>query len=303
MHINIEIVKRILDSHLELSEEFSKYGKIYLSTTENIKGIMAKLDLQDKKVLSVAGSGDQALNAYFNGAKEVTLFDINPLAMAQSELKIIAAKKLSYKEFCEFFIPGVGKALNPETFNKLSRYLREDIANYYDYLFSNFTTTEIFVKTAYRFLPSLEKLESLNDYMCEDNYKRLQEILEGKEINYLESSLLDLPYNLNDTYDTVLLSNISDSLEDIWNINTLKCYKRYIHILSKKLNKGGQIQCGYIYSNYNKQKRKPLFANSIERQKVFSDKEFSEYKIDTYVPKSGLDDTIIIYEKKKRKVA
>lgn len=303
MNINIDTVNKILSKNSQLNCEFVPYGKVYLSTTENIKGIMSKIDLQGKSVLSVAGSGDQALNAYFNGAKEVTLFDINPLAMAQSELKITAAKKLTYEEFCEFFIPGLGNVLCPLTFSKLSNYLREDVANYYDYLFSNYKPSEIFVKTAYRFLPSIDKLESLNSYMKKDNFKKLPKILEDKEIKYLESSLLDLPTKLEDKYDAILLSNISDSLEDIWNINTLKSYKRFIHILSDNLNKNGTIQCGYIYPSYNQQRRKPLFANTTERQKIFNDKEFREWKVETYVPNSGLDDTIIIYEKKKRKVA
>lgn len=303
MQIDINIIKNILSTNSELSGEFLRYGKVYLTTTENIKGIMTNIDLQNKNILSVAGSGDQALNAYFNGAKKITLFDINPLAMAQVELKITAARKLSYEEFCEFFIPGLGNILCPITFSKISKFLREDVANYYDYLYNNYTPSEIFYKTNQNFYPSVAQLENLNNYMKKDNFEKLPEILEDKEINYIESSLLDLPKNLDDTYDAILLSNISDSLEDIWNTDTLKCYKRFIHILSKKVNKGGVIQCGYIYSNYNRQKRKPLFANTYERQRIFNDKEFIERKIETYVPNSGLDDTIIIYEKKKRKVS
>lgn len=303
MHIDIETVKKILDTNEKLSRDFEEYGKIYLSTTENIKGIMYKIDLQGKNVLSVAGSGDQALNAYFNGAKQVTLFDVNPLAMAQAELKFTAAKKLSYEEFCEFFIPGVGNVLNSKTFLKLSNYLKDDVADYYDYLFSNYTSSEILDKTVFHIFSSVDNLENLNDYMKKENFEKLPIILEGKEINYLESSLLDLPKNLKDMYDAMLLSNISDSIQDMWDTNTLKSYKRFIHVLSKNLNKGGSIQCAYIYSNYNRQRKKSLFINTEERQKIFKEPEFKEWKIQTYYQNSGLDDTIIVYKKKKRKVA
>lgn len=303
MKIDIDIVKTILDENLSLSDDFSKYGRIYLSTTENIKGIMNNLDLSNKSVLSVAGSGDQALNAYFNGASQVTLFDINPLAYAQSELKITAAKKLSYPEFCEFFSPTLGNILSPITFSKLSKYLKDDVASYYDFLYSNYSPSEIFSKIAYCFSTNIDKLERMNSYMKKDNFEKLSRILEDKNINYIESSLIDLPKSLDDKYDIILLSNISDSIEDIWNINTLKCYKRFIHILSKNLNKNGVIQSGYIYSKYSNKKKKPLMANAIERQRVFEESEFKEYKVETFVTNSGLDDTILIYEKKKRKVA
>lgn len=303
MYIDLQVVKKILETNKILSGEFEKYGKVYLTTTENISGIMSKINLKNQNVLSVAGSGDQALNAYLNGAKSVTLFDINPLAYAQVELKLTAARILSYEEFCEFFIPNLGNLLNKKTFSKLSNYLKDDVASYYDYLFSNFTPSEIFVKTIQCFYPDFYKLQNMNDYMKKDNFQKLPKVLEGKEITYIESNLIDLPNKLEDKYDTILLSNISDSLEKIWDVDTLKSYKRFIHVLSKSLNKYGTIQCGYVYSNYNKQIRKPIFSNANERHKIFTNNEFDEWKVETCVPTSALDDTVVTYQKKKRKVA
>lgn len=63
MEINLDIIDHILNNNYELSRDFEKYGKIYLNTTENIAGILEGLDIKGKKVLSVAGSGDQMLNA------------------------------------------------------------------------------------------------------------------------------------------------------------------------------------------------------------------------------------------------
>lgn len=102
MEINLDIIDHILNNNYELSRDFEKYGKIYLNTTENIAGILEGLDIKGKKVLSVAGSGDQMLNAYYHGAEEVSIFDINPLAAAQAELKLVAAQKLDYNEFYHF---------------------------------------------------------------------------------------------------------------------------------------------------------------------------------------------------------
>ena len=130
MKIDIETVKAILEIYGILSPEFEKYGKVYLNTTENINGILSKINVKDKNILSVAGSGDQALNAYLHGAKSVTLFDINPLAFANTELKLTAARKLSFESFSEFFIPGCGNLLDHHIFNKFSNALKEDVAQY-----------------------------------------------------------------------------------------------------------------------------------------------------------------------------
>ena len=51
---------------------------IYPFTTEMISGYFDKLDLKEKTVLTVGSSIDQGLNALLLGAKNVTVFDINP---------------------------------------------------------------------------------------------------------------------------------------------------------------------------------------------------------------------------------
>lgn len=303
MEINMEMIKSVLEQHGELESTFGEYSKIYLNTTENISGIMSNMDLKDRNILSVAGSGDQALNAYLNGAKSVTLFDVNPLSFAITDLKITGARKLSHADFCDYFIPICGYLLDYHIFNKLSNYLNEDTAILFDYLYHKYTTTEIFNKTMYRFYTNITKLHDINDYLKRDNFEKLPAILEGKNPTFIKSNLTELPEKLEETYDAILLSNISDSIENIWETNTLKCYKRFIHVLSKKLSKEGIIQCGYIYSKYNSQIRTPIIANRDEREKIFTNDEFRECDVETFVNFSPYDDTVIYYEKKRRKVA
>lgn len=302
MDINLEIIKAIFEERFELYDTFKKYGKIYLNTTENIKGILEGMNLKDRKVLSVAGSGDQALNAYFLGAEVVTLFDINPLAFAQAELKFTAAQKLDYEEFYKFFLPLNGCTLRHEVYKKLSNYLSDETNLFYDYLYNNYTNIDIFYKIAHGFYPTISTLERVNAYMGEDNFKELKNKLDGKEINFIEASLIDLPNNLNNLYDIMLLSNISDSINNIWNINTLKNYKRYIHILSKHLNKEGIIQCGYIYNSYDGHTSISDFAYDERRRKVFTPNEFKERDITSYQFHSSKD-KVITFEKKRRKVS
>mgnify|MGYP001118557352 CR=1 FL=1 len=221
MEINLDIIDHILNNNYELSRDFEKYGKIYLNTTENIAGILEGLDIKGKKVLSVAGSGDQVLNAFYHGAEEVSIFDINPLAAAQAELKLVAAQKLDYNEFYHFFTPVTNSVLDVDTFNKLSKYLTDECANFFEYLYSNYDSILIFNKVFHKFFPTKCILERINSYMGEENFKQLKEKIDGKKIDYIESGLVELIIKLKDLYDIILLSNISDSVDEIWTIDSL----------------------------------------------------------------------------------
>ena len=54
------------------------FDRLYPFTTENISGYFKEKDIKNKSILTVGSSGDQAINAFAMGAKEVTIFDINP---------------------------------------------------------------------------------------------------------------------------------------------------------------------------------------------------------------------------------
>ena len=96
-------VKNYLEKYKVLGNYFRNFSKMYIMTTENINGFLNKYDLKDKSVLTVAGSGDQRLNSYLLGAKDVTCFDINPLTELHLKLKDAVIKNLDYDKFLYFF--------------------------------------------------------------------------------------------------------------------------------------------------------------------------------------------------------
>lgn len=57
------------------------YNKIYFSSNEDLKTIFSNFDFNNKNVLTVLGSGDQAFHFYNKGANQVDLFDINKLTI------------------------------------------------------------------------------------------------------------------------------------------------------------------------------------------------------------------------------
>ena len=54
------------------------FQKVYPFTTEDISGYLTQIDVENKKVLTVGSSGDQALNSLLLGAKSATAVDIDP---------------------------------------------------------------------------------------------------------------------------------------------------------------------------------------------------------------------------------
>ncbi|MDE1970874.1 MAG: DUF3419 family protein [Patescibacteria group bacterium] len=85
------------------SNTMTSKSRMYVYATEMVAEYYARLDLKDKSILTVVGSGDQIINAYFFGAKEVIGFDINTRAPLFADLKINALRELSYEEFLSFF--------------------------------------------------------------------------------------------------------------------------------------------------------------------------------------------------------
>ena len=99
----LEKLKSYFECTGRLSSTFGDYSKVYSMTTENIYSFLHNYDLKDKSVLTVGGSGDQRLNAYLLGARNVTCFDINPLVYEHLKLKDDAIRTLNFEKFLNFF--------------------------------------------------------------------------------------------------------------------------------------------------------------------------------------------------------
>lgn len=306
MELNVDEIIKLADKKQGLSPIFEQFCRMYLMTTENILEFLTQYDLKDKSVLSVAGSGDQMLNAYALGAESVTLFDINPLAFAQAKLKKAAAATLDYEEFEGFFaLEHKNTLFDPYLFDKISECLDDTTKYLFKTIFTKHPGMDAFVNFYFRFYANFRKQKDLNYYLHdEENYKKLQAIIESKPLKCIETPITELKDNIkNDLFDYILLSNISDSIEKIYDANSLKSFKRLIHSLSKNLNKDGLIQVGYIYSLYcSSNDVIPIFANDEKREKIFTPDEFKSQLVTGYRFYSDKD-KIITFEPKKRKVS
>lgn len=274
----IERVDHILKNNDKLSTDFGYLSKVYLMTTENIKDFLQRYNLHNREILTVAGSGDQMLNAYLMGAKNVTCFDINPLAFYQVKLKKAAICTLSYDEFINFFIVDNGSCLRHSLYKKIEKELDDDARYFFEYLYSQYNNKEIFKKIYYKFKPDIGTMRKMNAYLEEDNYKKLSSILKDKEISFIQSNVTNLKiYIAEQHYDMILLSNISDSIENIYSTEPLRQFKGLIYSLSNCLNQNGIIQVGYIYYSHDN-----IFSDNEQRQQVFTTDEFHSSIVESY---------------------
>ncbi len=128
-----------------LDNSFDKYSPTYTFTTENIKNCFKKLELKNKSLLTVCGSGNQVFNAVLLGARKIDAFDISGFSEMFFNLKKIAIEVLSYEEFFEFFylksicsdeeIKKYHKAFNIKTYWKITPYLDERTRIFWDNLY------------------------------------------------------------------------------------------------------------------------------------------------------------------------
>lgn len=220
----MENVKNAINVINNLNDnKFSQYNKIYLFTTENLCYLEK---FNGKNVLSVCGSGDHILNSILFGAKNILAFDVNNLSQYILYLKIEAVKMLTYQEFIDFFI---FKNFDYQIFKKINTNKTltfwEELYKYFDYNTEALYNCNLFIKNNANFYIKN------NPYLDKVNYNILKENILNISINFINCDLLKIK-NEN-FFDLILLSNISDYLNNIFFNNSLKEFNEFINTLKK----------------------------------------------------------------------
>lgn len=288
------------------TENFNNLSQIYSFTTENISGYFERLDFLNKDVLTVAASGDHIINAIYCGAKNVVGFDVNYLALIFTELKLVALEQLEYQEFLKFFlinekndIERNKNVLSYEVyFNKLRKYLSYNGRKNLDILYNTFNNDGYELRNSYIFNNKYDnnflKMFSNLYLKNEMEFKKTKEKIKYKEIILINANFKDIELPKVGTYDIILMSNISDYIKKIYNVETnyLEIYIKEIIYNFKKEN--SKIVCAYLY-NINQEKYRSEIDNPLLRKKIFDKLNitFTEEKF-TSVMKNCIDSVIII---------
>ena len=244
---NLYKASSICDGMFYYSNEFSR---IYTFTTENISGYINYFDFNNKSLLTVGSSGDQVLNAFYNGARDITLFDINEYAKYYVYLKIAAILSLSYKEFILFFfkrnidIYGENKCMFSKVlFNKIKDNLR--IFDYESYLFFDelFSLYEKDIIRERLFDDDEERplvIKGFNSYLKdEESYNKLKSFIKKITFKYVNGNIFE--DNISGKFDNIFLSNLCT-------VTSLKELKSLLERLDKNnFYNGGSILLGYLW--------------------------------------------------------
>ena len=200
---DIKVANRILDGY---GEDYSndKRNAIYNNATEEIDHFMPILNVESRKVLAVAGSGDQLLTCALNGAKSVDAFDINPFQIYFTKLKVAALKALNVDEFNRYFYTDL--MYSRGLYIKIRDYLDNSTTQFFDSLYKNG-----FESRFDNLMVNLNMDDSFSiipSYTQEDNYDIAKYNLEKMDIRYITSDLLKIHKKTKKEYDVIMLSNI-----------------------------------------------------------------------------------------------
>lgn len=294
----LKAIKDYLQNN-DLTNNFGMFGRVYSMTTENIYDFLNKYNLKDKKILTVAGSGDQRLNSYLLGARKVTCFDINPLTELHMELKDRVIETLDFDELLDFFGIINGKydrdsVLDFRLFDKFSILLENDTYDFFNYVIQNNKGKDVYFDGE-----NLDVLEYTNGYFNYDNYLRLRDVIKNKKIDFIDTDIYSLPDRLNgEKFDMILLSNISDYTHHIFEDDDLEEYRELIDRLMDNLKLYGILQVGYIYSIYGRGEDVSRFHINKYRHESFPTSIFHSSFVPSYY-NNGTYDKIITYQKIK----
>jgi len=266
-----------------------KFNSIYLFTTENIKGYMDELDLTNKKIITVTASSDHIINAILKGATKILTFDINILSKYFMDLKLKAIEKLSYEEFEEIFLYENENSLNYDFIKSLvlpkdtKEFWEKEMLKYDNGLLlrkSNLFNTKYFNSDSKR---------KQNIYLNKEKYDIIKSKLSDVDIKFINCSVEEL--EINEKYDYMFLSNISDYLDLIFKENILEEYEKVINRFRKNVS--------YIYMAYIYDINKDIFRSDIDNLKIVKQifKNIKIKEIDTALEgKKEIKDGVIIVE-------
>lgn len=241
MNKDVYYAKKLIESNLKLKSGL--YNYVYFDTNERVDEYFKYFDLKDKDVLTVASSGDHALQALSEGAKSVTMFDINKLTGYFAYLKIASIMALDYEEFINYFsFNGVRPNDNKyflcvDLYKKVREYLPGYVVKFWDELYSCINAP-IKMKKLFYFCENYEN----NSYLREINFYKLKKEIFNKQISFIHSSLFNLPKKLEQKYDVMFFSNIYDWLNGV----SPKEYYKFIKEMEYYLNDDGVIN---LYSS------------------------------------------------------
>ena len=214
------------------------FGNVYPFTTEDISQYFPVLEMEDKSVLTVGSSGDQAFNALLCGANKITIIDISP--MTEGFVKLKRDLILNNSRRSLYY-----RVLENEEY-RLSK----------DYF-------------------SLNDLQKMNMYMVNDyEYERLRDRLDSTEIEFIEGDIFKMDDALEDRkFDRIIFSNVLQYLEFFVKSHGYSDDQEFLQDKFKEwvkhLKDDGILELLYLYSVIGQKKELIRLAKALQEEIIY----------------------------------
>lgn len=179
---------------LHRGDNFAQYSQAYAVTNEDIREVLFALKPpQNAHILTVAGSGDQALHYKMAGVSHIDTFDITFNAKMMMDIKTTAIQKLGRLDFVRLLkeMARTDNIADISQYKKIAESLPADTRNYIqDMRGLRLVRGGAFYETFYN-----------------DEYAKLQKLVK-EPFNFIWTDLKDLSSHLTQEYDQIYLSNI-----------------------------------------------------------------------------------------------
>ncbi len=197
---------------------FSCYSPSYVLTNEDIRWVSELTKNEAKRVLTVAGSGDQPLFYAMNGAKNIDTFDISFCSKVVMDIKSAAIKKLTREEYINMIF-GLYNSTSISNIPEVSKIISDIPRN-----------------TAY-FIKEMAGYPICGNGLNPEYYKDIIPTAEEYEImrhnisapfKFIWSDIENLHTQLHNEYDVINLSNIFEYMTPKQMHNTLISLRNYV---------------------------------------------------------------------------
>lgn len=244
----------------KMDNNFENYSRIYPHTNENLNEYIE--DLSGKTILTVSASGDQKLNMIGNGAKRIDTFDINKYSPIYENLKLSAIRYLDYEDAYKFL-----SKMDKDIYFKFNNNLAQDEKLFFDYLLKNYDIDTIYKKL---FEKDCKNFLINNNYYEENKFYIIKKRIRKVEMNHFCCNIYQLPNFLNNTYDRIYLSNISEYQLDV------NRFLRFINYLRYFLNDDGKIYYAYLYDTFITNSASALYEINKSFKFYFDEDDYSD---------------------------
>lgn len=248
----VDVEKDLHDAYELIAQEdyipglpYSLVSPIYKGTNENMNcnGYIDALS-NNRRTLSVIGSGEQILNALYYDSMNIDAFDISRFPEYYLKLRIGAIKALNYHAYLDFFY--TTDSFDQEKFDRVMKELDSETRYFWESANNKAKGSRRLFKSHLFSVKHPDSNDAVmrNPYLVdEEAYNNLKRKIGNSNINYYNETIYTLAPRLDTPYDFVNLSNIAEysyqHFKDLPKYEPLRAFGNFVKNL--RITENGKV--------------------------------------------------------------